>query len=485
MSSTNGSVFVSSPATLSEETAWPVRSDVFAEMLDVGAGEDVAADEYDNSEADEEAWDEYADESNWYAEDSPSMWSNPVDEVDSIGEAYLEEADWAAEYPADEWADSEDDFAPAEEAIEPEAFPSGVVLTPVAGPTGHKEEHWDPSNTGLPLYDTGPNVRTKKLSRSFTAGELASSGGRADDRARISSALVQCLQAIRDRAGRAVKITSGYRSWSRNVDIYRRAGKNPTLSRHCSGQAADIVINGMSGLQIAKLAIDSCGDRIGIGVGKTFAHIDVRGVWTVWTYDGLNQAHVQAELDAHRRGGRTSPTPKPPTPKSSGSAPAHVVEFVRKYRPHAQANEASTRIPWLVTLGQAALESAWGKRTCGNNMFGIKAKPSIPESQRKLCTTKEVHKTPNAKYPEVISVTPRPDGKYDYVVRDWFRAFASPEDSFGHHAKVLQHPRYAKAFAHTNDPYAFADEVAAGGYATAPNYAPVLKSVMKLIEKVP
>jgi flagellar protein FlgJ len=165
--------------------------------------------------------------------------------------------------------------------------------------------------------------------------------------------------------------------------------------------------------------------------------------------------------------------------------PAHVVDFVRTYRPHAQANEARSRVPWLVTLGQGALESAWGKKMCGNNMFGIKAKPSIPESQRKLCTTNEVHKSPNVNYPHVISVTPRPDGRYDYVVRDWFRAFGSPEDSFDSHARVLQHPRYAKAFTHTDDPYAFADEVAAGGYATAPNYASVLKSVMNLIEKVP
>jgi hypothetical protein len=456
MSSTNGSVFVASPATLSEETAWPLRSDVFAETLDAGF-------EFDSGE------------SSWYAEDSPQAWASYVGEVESIGEAYVDEADWAAEYPTDEWTEAADDFV-----LVDEAFPSGVALSTVSGPTGPDEEHWDPNNAGLPLYDTGPGIRSKKLARSFTVGELASSGGRADDRARISPALVQCLQAIRDRAARPVKVTSGYRSWSRNVEVYRRLGKSATFSRHCSGHAADITIAGLSGMQIAKLAVDSCGNTIGVGVGRSFAHIDVRGSWTVWTYDDLDQAQVQAELDAHRRGGRTSPSPKP-----SGSAPAHVVEFVQKYRPHAQANEARSRVPWLVTIGQAALESGWGKRMCGNNMFGIKAKPSIPESQRKLCTTKEVHKSPNVKYPEVISVTPRSDGRYDYVVRDWFRAFASPEDSFDNHAKVLQHPRYAKAFTHTDDPYAFADEVAAGGYATAPNYASVLKGVMKLIEKVP
>lgn len=470
---TNGSVFVSSPAALSEESAWPLRSDVFAEMPDIDSG-DVATDEYEWQD-DEETSLANTEQDNLFAEDSPQAWASYVGEVDSVGESYVDEAVWATEYPADETSAEADHLSLADEA-----FPSGLELSVVSGATGHQEEHWDPNNTGLPLYDTGPAVRSKKLSPSFTVGELASSGGRADDRARISPVLVQCLQAIRNRAGRPVRVTSGYRSWHRNVEVYRRAGKKATLSRHCSGQAADITIAGMSGMQIAKLAVDSCGDKIGLGVGKTFAHIDVRGAWMVWTYDGLHRAQVQAELDAYRRGGRTSPSPKP-----AGSVPAHVVDFVRTYRPHARASEARSHVPWLVTLGQGALESAWGKKMCGNNMFGIKAKTSIPESQRKLCTTKEVHKSPNVRYPQVISVTPRPDGRYDYVVRDWFRVFGSPEESFDSHAKVLQHPRYAKAFTHIDDPYAFADEVAAGGYATAPNYASVLKSVMKLIEQVP
>jgi hypothetical protein len=440
MSSANGSVFAVLPAMPSRETSWVLREDVFAQITDEGSAEDS-----------EEAWAQYADET-----------------------------PWPAEYSADGRPEVANEDALADEAVESEAFPSGLVLTPVSGPTSHGEEHWDPNKTGLPLYDTGAHVRRKKLSGSFTVGELVASGGHADDRARISPALVQCLQAIRSHAGRPVKITSGYRSWARNVAVYKSAGKRPTRSRHCSGQAADIAITGLTGIQIAKLALDSCGDKIGIGVGKTFAHVDVRGTLTVWAYPGVDEAQVKKELEEHRRGRHRSVTPKP-----SGRVPAHVAEFVRTYRPHAQANEARTRIPWLVTLGQAALESAWGKRTCGNNMFGIKAKSTIPELQRKLCTTKEVHKSPNVAYPEVISVTPRPDGRYDYVVRDWFRAFASPADSFESHAKVLQHPRYRKAFDHTDDPYAFADEVAAAGYATAPTYASVLKGVMKLIEKAP
>jgi flagellum-specific peptidoglycan hydrolase FlgJ len=384
---------------------------------------------------------------------------------------------------------SADHFSAAEHAA---AFPSGLTLVRVAAAEGSGQEYWDPNDTGVPLYDTGSAMRAKKLSESFTVGEVASSGGRADDRARISVELVKCLQAIRICAGHPTKVLSGYRSWSRNVAVYQNAGKAPARSRHCSGQAADISIAGLSGLQIAKLAVDAYGDGLGIGVGKTFAHIDVRGAWTLWTYDGVDSA-ARSELETHRaqrRSGKSSCScancgGKSGTSKPVAGIPAHVVEFVRTYRPHAEASEARNRVPWLVTLGQAALESAWGKSTCGNNMFGIKATPKVPEWQRKLCTTREVHTTNTVRYPEVTSVTPRPDGKFDYVVKDWFRAFASPTESFDAHGQVLQARRYAKAFDHTDDAYAFAREVAAGGYATAPNYASALTGVMKLLEKVP
>ncbi|AFU02293.1 glucosaminidase domain-containing protein [Nocardia brasiliensis] len=569
-------------------------------------------------------------------------------------------AEWPAHSAAEESGaveqhEFDESSAGAEAAFEAESFPSGLVLTARPGPSAAGQEHWDPNNTGLPLYDTGPQVRTKKLAPNFTVGELVSSGGRPADRARISPALVRCLQAIRDRVGKPVKITSGYRSWASNVAVYRARGQKPTLSRHCSGQAADITIAGLTGLQIAELAIDACGNDIALGVGGTFAHIDVRGRPDTWTYltgsaNAAALAHVRqyrlnrstpkpgptptptptptrtpdraagivrrgsftkcatgeqpgaramanqwkrltgrqagtfncrattfgtpslhgegrsidlyanaadpahrAQVDAYlawlqanavelqvayiiwnRRqwgwqyraqgwrayggsnphtdhihvdlswegarspsplfagpvpglGGGSAPAPTPkPGPRPSGRVPAHVVDFVRKYRPHAQANETRSRIPWLVTLGQAALETGWGAKACGNNFFGIKAGAKVPEAQRKLCTTTEVHSTPNVRsYPEIISVTPRPDGRYNYVVRAWFRAYASPAESFDGHARVLLQPRYAKAFAHTADPYAFAREVAAAGYATEPSYAATLTGVMKLIETVP
>lgn len=205
-----------------------------------------------------------------------------------------------------------------------EGFPSGLTLSPAIGATGEKQEHWDPHNTGLPLLATGPAVRSRKLSPNFTVGELVKSGGRYADAARISPALVRLLQAIRDRAGRSVHITSGYRSWARNKQVYAGYGKTATLSRHCSGQAADIRIPGMSGLDIARLAIDVGGPDIGVGIGGTYAHVDVRGSWAVWTYlagDAGRQAIAAIVRHRSQRSGKGRPAPAPAPPPRPPSVP--------------------------------------------------------------------------------------------------------------------------------------------------------------------
>ena len=99
--------------------------------------------------------------------------------------------------------------------------------------------------------------------------------------------------------------------------------------------------------------------------------------------------------------------------------------------------------------------------------------------------TKEVLSHPNGKFPEVISVTPRADGKYDYVVKDWFRAYPDAATSFDAHGEFLvRNKRYAKAFNFKHDAFAFATEVARAGYATDPSYEKVLHGVMRRIQSV-
>jgi flagellum-specific peptidoglycan hydrolase FlgJ len=167
-----------------------------------------------------------------------------------------------------------------------------------------------------------------------------------------------------------------------------------------------------------------------------------------------------------------------------GGVPPHVVEFVRRYHSAAQTSEAATGVPALVTLGQAALESGWGKRAPGFNFFGIKARAADPPQTRQLLTTREVLPRSNVQFPQVISVTPGPGHRYTYVVKDWFRRYPSVEQGLAAHGKFLRaNHRYAGAFTHLADPYAFARAVAGAGYATDPRYADVLTSVMRLIER--
>lgn len=158
-------------------------------------------------------------------------------------------------------------------------------------------------------------------------------------------------------------------------------------------------------------------------------------------------------------------------------------EFVQKYLEYAQDTEAYTGISATFTLAQAALESGWGKSDVGNMFFGVKANTATPMNKKQLITTREVLNTNSAHFPEIISIKQRKDGRYDYVVKDWFRKYDSPEESFTDHAKFfLENKRYAKALEYRSDPYKFAEEVAKAGYATDPNYATILKSVIKTIE---
>lgn len=230
--------------------------------------------------------------------------------------------------------------------VQDEAFPSGLALMPATGATAKEAEHWDPNATGLPLYATGPSVRPQKLSANFTVGELVSSGGTAADIARISPALVRCLQALRDRLGKPVTISSGYRSWARNVAVYRARGATPTRSRHCSGQAADISVAGMSGLDLAKAALDACGRDIAVGIGASYAHIDVRGSWARWSYASGDAAKRDlAAIDTHRSALGATPPPTAGAPygavpggvpvgntPGTGSLRARIAQFAEQER---------------------------------------------------------------------------------------------------------------------------------------------------------
>ena len=159
-------------------------------------------------------------------------------------------------------------------------------------------------------------------------------------------------------------------------------------------------------------------------------------------------------------------------------------EFVKKYKPFALETERKTGISYLFILAQSALETGWAKSIPDNNMFGVKAKAGTPSEKRQLVQTTEILANDKAKFPVIISIEKRPDSKFKYIVKDWFRKYDTPEESFTDHANFFfRNKRYAKALEVKADPYKFADEVANAGYATEPTYAERLKVVIRTIEK--
>lgn len=112
-------------------------------------------------------------------------------------------------------------------------------------------------------------------SNNFKYKEFACKDG--SDTIFISPRLVDILQKIRDHFGKPVIINSGYRTESYNKKI-----GGAKYSQHKYGAAADIVIKGVSPMEVAKFAETLLPDCGGIGIYNTFTHIDVRKNKSRW-----------------------------------------------------------------------------------------------------------------------------------------------------------------------------------------------------------
>jgi flagellum-specific peptidoglycan hydrolase FlgJ len=158
--------------------------------------------------------------------------------------------------------------------------------------------------------------------------------------------------------------------------------------------------------------------------------------------------------------------------------------FVTAYYPFAKDSEKRTGVPALFALAQSALESGWGKHTPGNMLFGIKAGNGKSfggwNGEKQLITTTEYGETSTMKFPQILPGYPIKEGnKWKYLVKDYFRAYASPLYTFLDWAGMLSGAsRYSKAMQNRKDPYRFAEEVAKAGYATDPNYVQKIKKLM-------
>ena len=93
--------------------------------------------------------------------------------------------------------------------------------------------------------------------------------------------LIHSLDELRERCGFPFVITSGYRAPSHSSE---RNKKFPRMGTHVQGIAADIAVS--NGEQRYKIVQEAHAMGFGgIGVAKTFIHVDMRtGTPVMWTY---------------------------------------------------------------------------------------------------------------------------------------------------------------------------------------------------------
>jgi flagellar protein FlgJ len=145
---------------------------------------------------------------------------------------------------------------------------------------------------------------------------------------------------------------------------------------------------------------------------------------------------------------------------------AHGQDFIAKMMPYAMAASGKTGIPAKFMLGQAALETGWGKHEIKSangrhsyNLFGIKADKHWKGAVVTAPTTEYVNGMPRRVYQN-------------------FRAYGSYEESFQDYAHLLtSNPRYASVVASGQDASGFAQGLQSAGYATDPHYSEKLMRI--------
>ncbi|HEY3596532.1 MAG TPA: flagellar assembly peptidoglycan hydrolase FlgJ [Paraburkholderia sp.] len=203
----------------------------------------------------------------------------------------------------------------------------------------------------------------------------------------------------------------------------------------------------------------------GTGIGKG---ADTGGLATL---NSLARAYGNPAANGALTTGRGYSANSALTPPMRGNGASPKVDaFVNKMAAPAQAASAATGIPARFIIGQAALESGWGKNeikkadgSTSHNVFGIKATKDWTGATVSTVTTEYVNGEPQRKVEK-------------------FRSYDSYADAMSDYANMLKNnPRYAAVLnaPHASGPAGFAAGMQRAGYATDPHYARKLMSIMQ------
>ncbi|MDP1633819.1 MAG: flagellar assembly peptidoglycan hydrolase FlgJ, partial [Gallionellaceae bacterium] len=141
--------------------------------------------------------------------------------------------------------------------------------------------------------------------------------------------------------------------------------------------------------------------------------------------------------------------------------------FIDRMTPYAIQASQATGVPAQLMLGQAALESGWGKREIrmadgsnSFNLFAIKASAGWGGKTAEILTTEYVNGIPRKQVEK-------------------FRAYSSYAEAFQDYAGMMAgNPRYARVLQQGGSITGMAQAVQNAGYATDPGYADKLARVM-------
>jgi len=182
---------------------------------------------------------------------------------------------------------------------------------------------------------------------------------------------------------------------------------------------------------------------------------DVRTTAVGRLLDGIRNSAAQASRNVLQQVDRTA----------SGGGD-HIEKFVDKLADSARAVAEASGLPLRLILGQAALESGWGKReirmsdgSTSYNLFGIKATGGWKGKVAEVMTTE---------YENGVA----------RKVKQPFRAYDSYEHALSDYARLItENSRYQHVVTASNEKDA-ARKIQAAGYATDPRYADKLINVM-------
>lgn len=189
--------------------------------------------------------------------------------------------------------------------------------------------------------------------------------------------------------------------------------------------------------------------------------------------NGADLEEILRRAQSLDRGSARTNTASNATTTSDGKRLSNSEQFIRKHHEAAKAAEAASGIPSGHILGQAALESGWGKHeikmkdgSSSHNLFGIKATSDWKGKVAEVTTTEYI-------------------GGVARKVTAKFRAYDSYADAFKDHARLLtQSPRYSQTVAKADTAQGYAQGLQKAGYATDPAYANKLTQVINTALRV-